>query len=353
MVAIASGLSTAQAQKATDERGAVINKEIAFYGLKSLTRYGAEVVAIKPEADGSGAEIELQADALLIHASGKPWFHIGERRPIPQRILRWRWPRTRFVPVDKGLLVTAYVNAQDEVQRVSWQTVDLCSVIALRRAKPSGFWEICLGCNFDKKTYLLLQPNYLNLDGSLEVEWNVKHGLALGHFKDPYGGESVFEGEVGGRNWAGWPLKNAPGQYVRPGRDGWEPYRSRVHIPAAQYVGPPPVEVVSPWSPEAIVTMPGEKYPETRLRILNPDELQSWSLEKLQYAINEIYARYGAAFPNQVIQRTFAKFSWYRPQENKSGEEIEALFTDIERQNVLIMGSVRDSKKPSRASRTR
>lgn len=347
MLLIFDGLSTVRAESPED-----LANEIAFYGLKSLTWYGAEVVSIKPESGGPGAEIELRADALLIHASGKPWDHIGERRPIPPRILRWHWPNTRFVPVVKGLLVTAYANAQDQVQRVRWETIDTCSIVAVRRTKPRGFWEICLGCHFGKKTYLLLQPNYLNLDGSLEVQWNAKHGLALGNFQGPYGGESVFEAEVGGRNWAGWPLKNAPGQYIRPGRDGWEVYRGNVDIPAEQFVGSPPVEVaMSPWSAGAIDQFPGEKHPETRLRVLTPDELHSWSLEKLRYAINEIYARHGAAFPNQVIQRMFSNFSWYRPQENKNGEEIEAMFSDIERQNVLIMGSVRDSKKSSPASR--
>jgi hypothetical protein len=93
--------------------------------------------------------------------------------------------------------------------------------------------------------------------------------------------------------------------------------------------------------------MPGERYPETRLRALATEEVRDWPVDKLQYAINEIYARHGAAFPNQKIQRLFGRFSWYRPQEHKSVEDIENMFSDIERQNVKTLGDIRNSKTPN------
>jgi hypothetical protein len=42
----------------------------------------------------------------------------------------------------------------------------------------------------------------------------------------------------------------------------------------------------------------GERYPQTRLQLLTTDDLKSMSNAQLRYAINEVYARYGASFPN-------------------------------------------------------
>jgi len=92
--------------------------------------------------------------------------------------------------------------------------------------------------------------------------------------------------------------------------------------------------------PQGHINCPGR-----RLRLLAPEDVKGWSTEKLQYAINEMYARHGAAFPNQKIQRSFASFSWYRPQPDKSAAEIEELFTEVERANLQVLGAVRDSKK--------
>ena len=38
----------------------------------------------------------------------------------------------------------------------------------------------------------------------------------------------------------------------------------------------------------------GEQYPQTRLRILTADDVRGLSIIQLQYAIDEVYVRYGA-----------------------------------------------------------
>jgi len=234
-------------REVTYEQGVALNKAIALYGLKTLRRYSAVVVSIKPAAAGSGAEIELRADTFLTHRSNSPWDYVGERRPVPPRTLHWHWPDGHAFPFCIGYRLDAYANVNDQVQRASSGTIcDECSIIAMRTSSK-GFREICLGCYINnKKTYFLLQPDHLNIDESIEIEWNVKHGLSIGHFTTPYGGEFVFEGEAGGKNWLGWPLINVPGKYVRPGRDGWQAYRSHKLgiIPAKQYLAYPAWDVM-------------------------------------------------------------------------------------------------------------
>jgi serine/threonine protein kinase len=89
---------------------------------------------------------------------------------------------------------------------------------------------------------------------------------------------------------------------------------------------------------------PGERFPETRMRVLTADELQQLPDDRLQYAINEIYARYGAAF-DKKISSAFRSFTWYQPQSDASLQEIEASLSSIETQNVKMLGSVRSAKQ--------
>lgn len=91
---------------------------------------------------------------------------------------------------------------------------------------------------------------------------------------------------------------------------------------------------------------PGERFPETRMRILTTDELQQFPDDNLQYAINEIYARHGAAF-DPKIRATFKKFPWYQPQASLGPQEVEAAFSPIETQNVKMLGMVRAAKPPT------
>jgi len=93
--------------------------------------------------------------------------------------------------------------------------------------------------------------------------------------------------------------------------------------------------------------MAGEKFPETRSRRMTDSEASEMSYAKLRYAINEMYARYGADFANRPeLRRQFEKFSWYRPQSGLSWNEIEAKFSEIERANQELLASHRDAKKP-------
>jgi hypothetical protein len=89
----------------------------------------------------------------------------------------------------------------------------------------------------------------------------------------------------------------------------------------------------------------GEQYPETRTRLLTADEVRPWPHDKVRYAINELFARRGAKFPDKKIQKWFAQFSWYHPVENSSFDEIEQSMSDVERDNVKLLGAARDAKR--------
>jgi serine/threonine protein kinase len=90
--------------------------------------------------------------------------------------------------------------------------------------------------------------------------------------------------------------------------------------------------------------VPGERFPDTRMRVLTANELQQLSDDKLQYAINEVYARHGAAF-DEKISSLFKNFSWYQPQADVTPQEVEASFSSIETQNVKMLGTVRTAKQ--------
>jgi S1-C subfamily serine protease len=98
--------------------------------------------------------------------------------------------------------------------------------------------------------------------------------------------------------------------------------------------------------------LPGERYPETRYMSFDnyPNDAENLTYEELRYAINEVYARHGATFPNHPdIQNTFSTFAWYQPKEGRSLDQIEEDFSTIERANIRTMGDIRNGrKKPHR-----
>jgi hypothetical protein len=89
----------------------------------------------------------------------------------------------------------------------------------------------------------------------------------------------------------------------------------------------------------------GERFPQTRIKTLTQSEIEGWSSADIRYAINEIFARHGAAFPKQEVRAIFANFAWYHPLEGISLDTIEATLPAVERWNVQVLGAARDSKK--------
>ena len=95
-------------------------------------------------------------------------------------------------------------------------------------------------------------------------------------------------------------------------------------------------------------THDGERYPQTRQRLLAIEDINGLNAAEVRYAINEIYARHGATFPNHPeIQQQFKKFDWYHPDANLSFNDIDQLMSDIERENVKTLAQYRANASQS------
>jgi hypothetical protein len=95
----------------------------------------------------------------------------------------------------------------------------------------------------------------------------------------------------------------------------------------------------------ALSPLEGERYPQTRLRLLTPDDVKGMSVPQLRYALNEVYARYGACFPkNPEIQQQFQKFSWYHPNPSITFSDIDQSMSETEKENVKLLGEYRNAR---------
>ena len=89
---------------------------------------------------------------------------------------------------------------------------------------------------------------------------------------------------------------------------------------------------------------PGERFPATRLDELTVPDVDESSLSEITYAINEMFARHGAEFKDKKVTKQFEQFSWYKPRSGLSFDEIETEFSDLEKQNLKVLGRCRDAK---------
>src|SRR5215472_10500328 len=84
----------------------------------------------------------------------------------------------------------------------------------------------------------------------------------------------------------------------------------RLPAPITEETTPTPSPAQLPKAEESFAyAWPGEKYPVTRIRLLNTEDVAAWDAEKLRYVINEIYARGGYDFRIPEIKQIFLQFS--------------------------------------------
>jgi YARHG domain len=88
----------------------------------------------------------------------------------------------------------------------------------------------------------------------------------------------------------------------------------------------------------------GERFPATRLDELTVPDVNESSLSDITYAINEMFARHGVEFKDRKVTKQFAQFSWYKPRPGLSFDDIETEFSDLEKQNLKVLGRCRDAK---------
>jgi YARHG domain/PEGA domain len=127
--------------------------------------------------------------------------------------------------------------------------------------------------------------------------------------------------------------------------------------PIAPVVSPAPSSSVTPAPTSPAVTpiptspssvgMPGERFPQTRLRILTEADVANLDYADLQYAINEMYARHSAQFFREPdLRKQFEQFTWYFPMSGMTLTRIDREFSRIEQQNRDLLARVRDQKRP-------
>lgn len=103
----------------------------------------------------------------------------------------------------------------------------------------------------------------------------------------------------------------------------------------------------APTSSEAPPTtpIPGERFPQTRSRLMTGAEIQTWTAAKIRYAINEMFARHGADFLDPKIKQQFKRFNWYHPNPGQTYDQTKTLFNPMEMDNLKLLASYRDARK--------
>ena len=96
----------------------------------------------------------------------------------------------------------------------------------------------------------------------------------------------------------------------------------------------------SPYKPGS-QGLAGERYPETRLDDLSPDDVAAMTDAQLNFAINEIYARHGLVFGDMNLRKHFLGLGWYKPQPEMSTDEVAATLSKREKRNADVLSGER------------
>ncbi|MBI4273369.1 MAG: caspase family protein [Rhizobiales bacterium] len=103
-------------------------------------------------------------------------------------------------------------------------------------------------------------------------------------------------------------------------------------LPASVPPSAPPAPVPSVPAPDP--NLAGFIFPDSDRRILTRKEIQQLPLPVRRYARNEIFARKGRFFQDEVLRAYFSRFAWYRP--NRWDIDLNA----IEEANVKLIQSL-------------
>jgi tetratricopeptide (TPR) repeat protein len=98
-------------------------------------------------------------------------------------------------------------------------------------------------------------------------------------------------------------------------------------------------------SPSVAVGEPGFLLPDSNVRQLTRPELQKLSVEQLQIARNEIFARRGRYFKDERLSSYFAKFAWYQP------DAWDVPLNAVEQANVDLIASLETPSMHNAAGR--
>jgi YARHG domain len=96
----------------------------------------------------------------------------------------------------------------------------------------------------------------------------------------------------------------------------------------------------------------GERFPATRLDELQAADVNESSLNDMNYAVNEMYARHGVDFKDKKTAAQFSGFSWYKVRPGLTFADAEGEFSDLEKQNLKVLRQCREAKSASAHHKT-
>ena len=77
-------------------------------------------------------------------------------------------------------------------------------------------------------------------------------------------------------------------------------------------------------------------FRDSNIRYLTREEISRLSLQQINYARNEIYARRGYIFQSQELRDYFSSRSWYRPT-IPSSQFSDSMFNEVEQANIRLL----------------
>lgn len=88
-----------------------------------------------------------------------------------------------------------------------------------------------------------------------------------------------------------------------------------------------------------------EILPESDSRLLTQNDVDGLTLQQINYAKNEIYARHGRKFASKELQNYFDAQSWYHGTVN-AADFSESVLSDVEKKNAAFLAEVEFSIAP-------
>lgn len=84
-------------------------------------------------------------------------------------------------------------------------------------------------------------------------------------------------------------------------------------------------------------------FPNSSVELLDENKLKNLTKDELQYAINELCARHGYIFKDDVLRAYYERYDWYE-KTVKPEDFSTSLFNDIEKKNFEMLQKERDGR---------
>lgn len=126
----------------------------------------------------------------------------------------------------------------------------------------------------------------------------------------------------------------------------WNEIQEEEGLPAVAVENSPLAgRAVSPDIENAIIAQTPSQVEMPDSKILNSEMIAQWDAIRIRNEINTIYAKYGVQFTNVELRRWAEKLPQYKPVMGRTFSDAEALFSEIDRENIKLLAARRDQIK--------